>query len=71
MDIANNNPILDICEYIIEFMDGYGETMTATLIAEHLFSQVDDDGNRQVLLDQITDHKVDTKTAKQEKNAAT
>ena len=42
--IANNNPILDTCEYIIEFMDRHEETMTANLIAEYLFSQVDDDG---------------------------
>ena len=40
--IANNNPILDTREYIIEFMDGYEETMTANLIAEYLFSQVED-----------------------------
>ena len=43
--------------------------MTANLIAEHLFSQVDDDGNRQVLLYEIIDHRVDTKTAVQEKDA--
>ena len=58
MGIANNNPILDTCEYIIEFMDGYEETMTGNLIAEYLFSQVDDDGNRQVLLDEIIDTKI-------------
>ena len=50
--VANNNPILDTREYVVEFMDGHEETMTANLIAEHLFSQVDDDGNRQVLLDE-------------------
>ena len=67
--IANNNPILDTREYVVEFMDGHEETMAANLIAEHLFSQVDDDGNRQVLLDEIIDHRVDTKTAVQEKDA--
>ena len=67
--IANNNPILDTCEYIIEFMDGHEETMTANLIAEYLFSQVDDDGNHQVLLDEIIDHRVDTKIAVHEKDA--
>ena len=69
MGIANNNPILDTCEYIIEFMDGHEETMTANLIAEYLFSQVDDDDNCQVLLDEIIDHRVDTKIAVHEKDA--
>ena len=50
-------------------MDGHEETMTANLIAEYLFSQVDDDGNHQVLLDKIIDHRVDTKTVVQEKDA--
>ena len=39
---ANNNLILDTCEYIIDVMDGYEETMTVNLIAEYLFSQVED-----------------------------
>ena len=69
MGVANNNPILDTREYVVEFMDGHEETMTANLIAEHLFSQIDDDGNRQVLLDEIIDHRVDIKTAVQEKDA--
>ena len=50
-------------------MDGHEETMTANLIAEYLFSQVDDDGNRQVLLDEIIDHRVDTKIVVHEKDA--
>ena len=66
---ANNNTILDTREYIIEFMDGCEETMTPNLIAEYLFSQVDDDGNCQVLLDEIIDHRVDTKIAVHEKDA--
>ena len=69
MGVANNNPILDTCEYVVEFMDGHEDTMTANLIAEQLISQVDDDGNRQVLLDEIIDHRVDIKTAVQEKDA--
>ena len=42
MGIAKNISILDTCEYIIEFMDGHEETMTANLIAEYLISQVED-----------------------------
>ena len=66
---ANTNPILDTREYVVEFMDGHEETMTANLIVEYLFSQVDDDGNRQVLLDEIIDHRVDTKIVVHEKDA--
>ena len=69
MGIASNNPILDTCEYIIEFIDRHEETMTANLIAKHLFSQVDDDGNCQVLLFEIIDHRLDTKIAVHEKDA--
>ena len=43
--------------------------MAANLIVEHLFSQADDDGNCQVLLDDIIDHRLDIKTAVQEKDA--
>ena len=69
MGVANNNPILDTCEYVVELMVGHEETMAANLIAEHLFSQVDYDSNPQVLLDEIIDHRVDTKNAVQEKDA--
>ena len=34
-------------------MDGHEETMTANLIAEYLFSHVDDDGNHQVIYSKI------------------
>ena len=69
MGTANNNLILDTHEYKIEFMDGHEETVTVNLIAEYLFSQVDDDGNRQVLLDEIIDHRMDTKIVVHEKDA--
>ena len=54
---------------MIECMDGHEETMTTNLIAEYLFSQVDDDRKCQVLLDEIIDHRVDTKIAVHEKDA--
>ena len=39
--MSNNNPILDTCEYIIEFMDGHEETMTANLIAEYTLDNIE------------------------------
>ena len=54
---AHNNPLLDSREYEIEYIDGRIETMTANLIAENLLAQVDDEGHRHLLIDEIEDHK--------------
>ena len=55
---ADDNPILDSRVYDVEFADGYKASLTANAIAENLFSQVDDEGNRFVMLDSIVDHRV-------------
>ncbi len=55
--LANSNPILDTCSYIIDFNDGDQTELTANLIAESLFSQCDPDRNQYVLLDEIVDHR--------------
>ena len=55
--IANNNPLLDTRQYDIEYLDGTIETFTTNLIAENILAQVDEDGHRQLLLDEIFDHK--------------
>lgn len=60
---ANANPILDTRSYVVEFMDGHEEAFTANLIAEHMFSVVDQDGHRQQLMDEIIDHRVDRSKA--------
>ena len=52
---ANDNPLLDTREYEVEFLDGHVESMSANLIAQHLFSQVDEEGHRYILLDDIID----------------
>ena len=54
---ANDNPLLDTREYEVEFMDGHNESLSANLIAQHLYSQIDEEGNRHVMLDDITDHR--------------
>jgi len=55
--IANDNFILDSRVYIVEWSDGRTEELMANIIAENLFAQVDDEGHRFVLLDDIIDHR--------------
>lgn len=55
--VANSNPLLDTREYDIEYHDGTIETVTANLIAENILSQVNEKGHRQLMLDEIIDHK--------------
>ena len=39
------NPLLDTSEYLIEFGDGTTKELTANIIAESLFSQIDEEGH--------------------------
>ena len=39
----------------MEFTDGHSEALSANLIAQNLFSEIDDEGKRHVLLDDIID----------------
>ena len=52
----NMNPILDSRQYEVEFLNGDTEILTANTIAENLLAQVDEEGHRQMLLDEIIDH---------------
>jgi hypothetical protein len=54
---ANENPLLDTREYAVEFRDGHSEALSANLIAQNLYSQIDEEGNVHVLLDEIIDHR--------------
>ena len=49
----NDNPILDTRMYEVEFPDGHKAAMVANLIAEILFAQIDEGGNRFALFDDI------------------
>ena len=51
------NPLLDQRLYEVEFLDGTKETLAANILAEHILAQVDDSGHRQLLLDEIVDHR--------------
>jgi hypothetical protein len=55
---ANDNPILDTRVYEVEYLDGHKASLAANTIAENLFSQVDEEGNRFILMDSIADHRV-------------
>jgi len=56
--IANKNPLLDLRQYEVEFLDGESEVMTANLIAENIISRTDDEGHVHKMLDEIEDHRV-------------
>jgi hypothetical protein len=65
--VANQNPLLDTRQYEVEWYDGRKEILFANTIAENLFSQVDEDGNRNVILHDITDHrKLENEAMKEE-----
>ena len=56
---ANKNPILDTSVYEVLFDDGHIEAFAANVIAEQLYSQVDDEGFQYLIIDAIIDHKRD------------
>ena len=51
--IAADNPILDTNMYKFEYADGYKTSMIANAISSNLFLQVNQDGQRFVLLNAI------------------
>ncbi|KAI2511667.1 Reverse transcriptase (RNA-dependent DNA polymerase) [Fragilaria crotonensis] len=63
---ANDNPILDSRLYEVEFQDGYKTSLAANAIAENLFAQIDDEGNRHVLFQEIIDHRTNGKQTLQQ-----
>ena len=56
---SNKSPFLDTRQYEVEFNDGQKQALTANLIAQNMFSQVNDEGHRHVLLDSIIDMRTD------------
>jgi hypothetical protein len=63
---SHDNPILDTREYQVEFDDGDVLEYSANVIAENLYSSVDREGKRHVLLDSIIDHKTEANAMKKE-----
>jgi hypothetical protein len=56
MGRENANPILDTTIYDVQFQDGHVESYSANIIAENIYAQVDEEGQRFVLLDEIMNH---------------
>ena len=57
--MANYNPIMDSRMYEVEYCDGYVAEMAANVISDNLFAQVDQEGNRFLLIRYIIDTRTD------------
>jgi hypothetical protein len=53
------NPILDTRQYKVEFPDDSSDPFGANVIAESMYSQIDDKGHSFQILKEIIDHKSD------------
>ena len=53
------NPMLDTRVYEVEYLYGHKAPLAANTISENIFSQVDEEGNKFVLFDDIVDYLVD------------
>ena len=49
----DNNPLLDTRRYLVRFIDGSHQELAANIIAENLYSQVNEEGHMQVLFKEI------------------
>ena len=64
--VSNDNPILDTRIYEVEYIDGHKASLSANMIAQNMFAQVDDGGNRNVLFDEIVDYRTNGQDIKQQ-----
>ena len=62
----SSNPYHDTSLYDVEFNDGHVESFPANLIAQHIYEQLDDDGNCFCLIEEIIDHRKDKSAVLQE-----
>ena len=53
--VPDTNPILDTRMYEIEYTDGHHQAISANLIAKNLFAQVNEEGKRRAIVNQIID----------------
>ena len=52
--------------YEVEYQDGHKSAMATNAITQNFFAQVDAEGNRHVLFDEIIDHRTNGKEVKQQ-----
>ena len=62
---TDKNPILDSRTYKVEFEHGQTAEFSANMIAEHMFTQCDLEGNQYLLMDSIIDHKIESSAIKE------
>ena len=55
----STNTLLDTTLYGVEFTYGHFEAYVANLIAEHIYEQLDNEGNTYWILDQIIENRRD------------
>jgi len=55
--VANSNQVLDSCVYEVEYNDGSLEALSTNIIAENVLSQVDENGHRQMMTEEIIYHR--------------
>ena len=60
---SHDNPILDTRVYEVEFEDGSYNEYSANVLAENLYSHIDENGNSHSILASIVDHEVDLSIA--------
>ena len=56
--VSHQNPLLDTRMYEVAFPDGTVQSISTNLLAEHLYSQVDAEGNQYLLMEEILEHKI-------------
>ena len=57
--------------YEVEYLDGFTTSMAANSIAENMFAQVDEEGNRHALFDEIVEHRCDGNQVKMQDSFST
>ena len=54
--IVYRNPLLDTIKYKIDYLDGYIEEITTNQISKNMLSQIDSQGNKSLLLNEINNY---------------
>ena len=68
---ANDNLVLDTRSYEVEFKDGTIEIIPANVLAENILSQVDENGHKQLLLEEVIYHRCNNDAMKKNNSKVT
>jgi hypothetical protein len=63
---SHANPLLDTSEYVVQLPDGSTQEYAANVIAENMFSQIDSEGRRFLILNEICDYSSNHKAVRKE-----